>query len=232
MERFEVVSKPGAAIEVRAMNLTDAERETLSIDVRIPGPNRESLVMNRVWAMPSGDTFSIKPIGSLVRRFIRSSTVSIDPFARNNRWATYTNDLNPETQAERHLFALDFLKELQTEQVRADLIIFDPPYSLRQTKEVYEGVGAKFNHSDSTNAGHWAKEKDICADLLLPNGIFMHFGWHSNGMGKKRGCEVIEILLVAHGRCHNDTICTVERKVEAVCNLELFANQPQDTEGG
>lgn len=33
-------------------------------------------------------------------------------------------------------------------------------------------------------------------------------------MGQKYGMEIIELLLVAHGGAHNDTIVTVERKVE------------------
>lgn len=33
------------------------------------------------------------------------------------------------------------------------------------------------------------------------------------GIGKKNGFEIIEILLVAHGGMHNDTIVTVERKL-------------------
>lgn len=32
-------------------------------------------------------------------------------------------------------------------------------------------------------------------------------------MGLKRGFEIVEILLVAHGSNHNDTIVTVEKKV-------------------
>ena len=47
----------------------------------------------------------------------------------------------------------------------------------------------------------------------LPNGIAMCFGWNSSGVGKKRGMQLIEVLLVAHGGSHNDTICTVERKL-------------------
>ena len=39
-------------------------------------------------------------------------------------------------------------------------------------------------------------------------------GWNSNGFGKNRGFEIIEILLVAHGQHRNDTIVTVERKVK------------------
>jgi len=38
-------------------------------------------------------------------------------------------------------------------------------------------------------------------------------GWDSNGFGKNRGFELIELLLVCHGGRHNDTIVTVERKV-------------------
>jgi len=34
-------------------------------------------------------------------------------------------------------------------------------------------------------------------------------------MGKKMGFELIEILLVCHGSDHNDTIVTVERKVQS-----------------
>ena len=45
------------------------------------------------------------------------------------------------------------------------------------------------------------------------NGIVIHFGWHSNGFGKMRGFKIIEIMLIAHGRKHNDTIITVEKKI-------------------
>ena len=45
-------------------------------------------------------------------------------------------------------------------------------------------------------------------------GYAISFGWNSNGFGKKYGFEKIEILLVAHGMCHNDTIVTVERKIQ------------------
>jgi hypothetical protein len=53
--------------------------------------------------MPNGDTFSVKPIGDFVRSYLDAATVSVDPFARDKRWATHTNDLNPATQAERRL---------------------------------------------------------------------------------------------------------------------------------
>jgi hypothetical protein len=37
-------------------------------------------------------------------------------------------------------------------------------------------------------------------------------GWNSGGIGKKYNFKQIEILLVAHGGWHNDTIVSLEKK--------------------
>ena len=97
--------------------------------------------MNRVWAMPNAETFTVPPIAEFVKKYLRGSVVSVDPFARNCGWATYANDLNSNTAAQRHLEALDFLKMLHGREVRPGLVLFDPPYSRKQVKEVYEGIG-------------------------------------------------------------------------------------------
>jgi len=174
----------------------------------------QHMLISRVWAMPSADTFDCPPIGEMVKRYLRASRISIDPFARNKNWATYTNDLNPKTEAQCHMDACDFLKMLLDKDVRADLIIFDPPYSHYQTREVYQSVGRPYRFNvEAANMGHWTKEKRICAQLLTVDGYFLHFGWHSNGLGKGRHAQIEEILLVAHGRAHNDTICMAERKI-------------------
>lgn len=47
---------------------------------------------------------------------------------------------------------------------------------------------------------------------IKPNGLAISCGWNSGGFGKMLGFEIVEILLVAHGGNHNDTIVTVERK--------------------
>ena len=65
----------------------------------------------------------------------------------------------------------------------------------------------------NTKASWRAKHLDDIQRILKPNGLALCFGWNSNGVGKKRGFEIIEVLLVAHGGSKNDTICTVERKV-------------------
>ena len=55
--------------------------------------------MTRVWAMPSAETFSIRPIARLLDRYLQPGAVILDPFARNSLRATHTNDLNPATEA-------------------------------------------------------------------------------------------------------------------------------------
>ena len=172
----------------------------------------ERMIMRRVWAMPNADTFSVKPIGEFVRKYLAKSKVSIDPFARNKRWATHTNDLSPDTKAISHQAADYLLEGLVTASVRADLVLFDPPYSLRQCKEVYESVGRTVTMKDTQDWIKWPRERNAINQLLTPDGVVLSFGWNSNGMGKTRGFELIEVLLVCHGSGHNDTICIAERK--------------------
>lgn len=68
--------------------------------------------------------------------------------------------------------------------------------------------------AEAQRFGIWPKEKDIVARLQPIDGIFLHFGHHTNGMGKKRWYQRIELLVVCHGRAHHDTLCLAERKVE------------------
>ena len=72
----------------------------------------------------------------------------------------------------------------------------------------------------TTQASWRTKHINEISRILRPGGISISFGWNSSGIGKKRGFEIIEILLVAHGGMHNDTICTVERKTQ-----QLFTNK-------
>ena len=84
--------------------------------------------IERKWAMPNKNTFDVAPIRIFVEKYLSESKVSIDPFARDKRWATYTNDLNPKTKAEYHLDVLELLKMLQDENIpKADIAILDPP---------------------------------------------------------------------------------------------------------
>jgi hypothetical protein len=162
----------------------------------------EKVKITRTWAMPNAATFSIKPIGDFVKRYLAASSVSIDPFCGDKRWATHCNDLRADK-----VHAETFLNDLKT---TADLLILDPPYSPRQISECYKAVGLPVTQKDTQ--GSLKPVKDAAMRLLTPDAVVLSFGWNSNGMGKKRGFEVIEVLLVAHGGHHNDTICIAEKR--------------------
>ncbi len=175
-----------------------------------PLSHETGVVFRREWAMPSADTFDIPCIAGFVQKYLLKSKVSIDPFARNKRWATYTNDLNPDTAATDHMDATDWL--MSRNGFRVDLVLFDPPYSLNQAKEMYASVGRDFLQEDAQQVGRWVKAKDRISKMIIEGGYVLTFGWNSIGMGKERGFEIVEILLVAHGSAHNDTICMAERR--------------------
>lgn len=167
------------------------------------------MLISRKWAMPNSQTFKIKPIKEFVERNLEGRQISIDPFANSSKYAYITNDLSPEFDTDHHMDALDFLKMFRDESI--DAVIYDPPYSLRQVVECYKGVGKTVTQED-TQSSWRARHLDEIKRILKPGGIVLCFGWNSNGVGKTRGFEMIEILLVPHGGSKNDTICTAEVK--------------------
>jgi hypothetical protein len=166
--------------------------------------------ITRAWAMPNAETFDVPPIAAFLERWHRPP--SVDPFARNNLWATYRNDLSPATAAEYHMEAADFCRQLVERGVRAECVLFDPPYSPRQISEVYQSIGRAVGTADTQSPRLYREVRDELDRLLVPGGVALSFGWNSAGFGRERGYTVAEILLVAHGGAHNDTICVAEIK--------------------
>lgn len=166
--------------------------------------------ITRVWAMPNKNTFSIKPINELIYRYLSEDKVIVDPFANSNKLATITNDLDPQYDTDYHLDALDFLKQIDDYSV--DLVLYDPPYSPRQVSESYRLLEMSVNMA-TTQSSYWSQQKREIARIVKQDGYVISCAWNSGGIGKKHGFEIQEILLVAHGGWHNDTIVTVERKV-------------------
>jgi len=173
-----------------------------------------SIIFNRIWEMPNSNTFDIECIRRLIHLYLKDGMISVDPFANKSKIASITNDLNPEYDTNYHLDAVDFLKIFEDNSV--DFVLYDPPYSLRQVSECYKNVGIPVT-METTQSSWRTKHINEISRILKPNGICISFGWNSSGVGIKRGMELLEILLVAHGGSHNDTICTVERK-----QLKLF----------
>lgn len=168
------------------------------------------IIFSRIWEMPNVNTFDIICIGKLIHKYHKGEMFSIDPFANKCRIAKVTNDLNPYYDTDFHLDATDFLKQYEDSSV--DFVFYDPPYSIRQVSECYKNVGIEVT-METTQSSWRAKHMNEIVRILKPNGLVMCFGWNSNGVGIKRGMELIEVLLVPHGGSHNDTIVTVERKI-------------------
>lgn len=165
------------------------------------------VIINREWAMPSKHTFKIKPVKELVDRYVGSGINWVDPFAGENSPAEVTNDIDKSKPTLFHRHAKEFCEIIVGDY---DGCLFDPPYSLRQMKECYDNIDVKMFKDDSQRFPQNVKE--VIAPKIKEGGIVITFGWNSQGFGKNLGFEIIEILLVAHGRSHNDTIVVVERK--------------------
>lgn len=165
----------------------------------------------RTWAMPNKNTFDIKPIKELIQKYFKEEYFSIDPFANKSRIAKYTNDLDPSNDTTHNLDALDFIKTFKDGEV--EFTLYDPPYSPRQVSECYTKLGRTVN-KETTQSSFWGNLKKEIARVTKKDGIVISFGWNSNGIGLKHGFELIEVLIVPHGGNHNDTICTVERKIK------------------
>ena len=160
----------------------------------------QEYLIKRIWAMPNKWTFTIKPIKELLNKHIRGE--GIDPFAGYNSPATFQNDLDINSPAVNHEDALFYLKTQKSN--RFDYALYDPPYSITQARQ--------YGKKEYASMKYWADCKNELARIIKPKGISICCGWNSNGLGKGRSFELIEILLVAHGGSKNDTIVVVEKK--------------------
>jgi hypothetical protein len=165
--------------------------------------------ISRVFAMPNPNTFSLAPVAELLGRYVNGG-ITVDPFSRNSHVASLRNDVDPSSDAEYHMDAVEFCDKLIADGVVADVVLLDPPYSPRQMSEAYKNAGRKVGMSETQNAKLYKEVKDRLTKILKPGGIAICCGWNSLGFGVVRGFEMLEILLVPHGGAHNDTIVTVE----------------------
>lgn len=168
------------------------------------------MIINRVWAMLNKWTFKIKPIASLLNKYVGDGKGWVDPFCGMHSPAEVTNDLNIAMPAKYHMDALDFLNQLEG---MYNGCLMDPPYSPRQVKECYDSIGRHMERDDALLGYKRKKYKEALFPHIKSGGVVITCGWNSVGMGKELGYEIVEILLVCHGSDHNDTIVAVERKM-------------------
>lgn len=161
--------------------------------------------------MPNAETLNIKPIRELISRYIpKGGDRWVDFFARNQRVCEITNDINPIFKTNHNQCALTLSTKLRRSHFQGALL--DMPFSMNQNKILYENFGRGHYCVRPDSMKYWAEFKDNVANLIVPGGIAITCAWSSMGLGKNRGFEMIEILLVPHGGSRNDTIVTVERK--------------------
>lgn len=158
--------------------------------------------------MPSHKTFRMRPVDTFIREHLIEG-ITLDPFAnRPSDYGAITNDLNPESETDYNLDALEFLKGFMDGAVQN--VLFDPPYSLRQVKECYDGIGHALTLHQTRH--FFSDLRDEISRVLAPGGVCISFGWSTVGMGKKRGFSKTDILLISHGGIHNDTLVLKEVK--------------------
>lgn len=194
-------------------NTKDEDLQVSPACAKRPVGGSAYLSIKRAWSMPTRHTFLMKPVKQLINKYTVNGKNWIDPFAGENSIAEITNDLNEKKPTTYHLKAESFLRMLLCQGEKFDGVFFDPPYSLTQLKECYENVGVKIMQ-DETNFFP-SKERKLAAQLIKNGGYAICCGWSTQGIGKKYGFKLIEILLVCHGRGHNDTIITVEQKLQS-----------------
>ena len=154
----------------------------------------DDIKIYRKWAMPNSRTFSIKPIKELLEEEINEG-IWIDPFANESKFASITNDLNPDYDTDYHMDALEFLKMFDDNSV--DGVLYDLPYSGRQISECYKGVGLPVT-GKHTSSAFWGDQKKEISRIVKKGGKVISFGWNSGGIGKSNGFKIVKILLVFH----------------------------------
>lgn len=155
------------------------------------------------FAMPTRWTFQQPPVAAFVARHTAGRRCIVDPFCGQSTLAHHRNDL-----ASGGVDAETFVRGLIAQGVRADCVIFDPPYSPRQISECYQGIGRTVTAEDTQNARLYKRVRAALAEILDPDGLALSFGWQSSGFGKD--WPTLDLLLVQHGGAHNDTICVAQ----------------------
>ncbi len=141
-----------------------------------------------------------------------------DPFAREGFVGKMpnciSNDLNPIFDTNHNLEFKDFAKLMHIKKKMFDLVVFDPPYSLRMLKDHYDGIGKDLKLWQTHNM--WGEGKDYLAQCMNVGSIAISLGWTTAGFGKKRGFEkiAVHVLEQAAREDRYALLVTIERKVQ------------------
>jgi hypothetical protein len=110
------------------------------------------VIIERYWAMPSHQTFAIKPFKNLIKDELGDKY--IDPFPY-----PFKQD------------AIEYLKTI--EDSSENYLVFDPPYSQRQLREMYDNNGLSLDNP--MNNSYWAKCRKEISRIIRKNGKVVSF---------------------------------------------------------
>ncbi len=158
--------------------------------------------VKRVFQMPTHQTFQMKEVKKLLNSE-RNAGVELDPFPY-----PYEQD------------ALKLLKEVKDESI--DFGLYDPPYSQKQLFEMYDGLGVNLQ----SNANYFKLIDVEWNRVITPGGKVIKFGWNSKRISK--GFEITRILIINHGGAHNDTIVTVQTKLQTTLQTNCTEGNSHD----
>ena len=183
------------------------------------------MIMSHIITNISSEPFSNPHIKKVLDRVLSDvmyntcgNGILCDPFARESFTTTLpnciTNDLNQEFNTDFNLEFKDFAYTIQERGFAIDLLFFDPPYSLRQLKDCYDGIGKNLDLWQTQNM--WKEGKDVLAKLVPTGGYVISLGWSTAGFGKKRGFEKTEIHIFEQAAREDrySLLLVVEKKVQ------------------
>jgi len=165
---------------------------------------QDSIDLHRIEAPANRWTFGPKPVRRFVERRLEGRVLNL--FAGRTELKhdgkIIRNDLDDSVSADHHVDALDVGELFSSRSF--DTVILDPPYSVRKSREKYDGE----------YQGKFSAVKDQVATICRVGGRVITFGYDSTGMGQQRGYELQEAAMINHKGDINDTIATVEQRVE------------------
>lgn len=181
----------------------------------------------------TSEPFSNPHIRKILNRIIKVATINnkyqtislCDPFARQSFTTTLqgavTNDLNEMMPTNYHLEFKDFAELMYEQEQRFDVVFFDPPYSLRQLKEQYDGIGKDLELWQTHNM--WSAGKDMLGKCVKVGGYVVSLGWTTAGFGKKRGFTKKEVHVFEQVAREDrySLLLTVERKTQTTLDLQF-----------
>lgn len=183
---------------------------------------RRTNITNQPFDNPHIRKILDREVDNMMRR-TNGEGLAVDPFARasftNSIENFVTNDLNPEFPTHYNLEFKDFAKRMRFEvdnldQRPIDLVFFDPPYSLRQLKDHYDGIGKDLELWQTHNM--WKEGKDHLAKIMPVGSRVVSLGWTTSGWGAKRGFEKVAVHVFEQVAREDRyaLLVTVEEKVQ------------------